>query len=119
MSDRPSPGDDSGSGNGNEKILSQQGRLDLVERPQMLQGVPVGQIQDASPAVVEEFARNQEPFSPNRRGTWSGVGLPQYASRQQHQLIEGQQPQFQIRRIGLEVVGRDMPDAQIGFGLLN
>jgi len=50
---------------------------------------------------------------PYRGGVWTGLGLPQYASREEDQLIQGQEPQFQISRIGLEGIGGDVPDAQV------
>ena len=85
----------------------------------MLQGMILRQLEDPAPAVPDKFSGDNEPLPANRRGSGTGLGLAEHVAREQEKLIVRQQPQLQIRCVHMEVLSRDVTDAQICLGLLN
>jgi len=85
----------------------------------MLQGMILGQLEDPAPAVPDEFPSDNEPLAADRGGPGMGLGLAEHVSREQEKLVVRQEPQLQVRCVHMEVLGRDVPDAQICLGLLH
>ena len=96
---------------------SLQSHLQSVPRPQIPQRMPLGQFQNAAPAIGDQLARDQEPASSNRGGLRPGLLFAQNVCREQDELIEGQKAQFQVCGIGLKLPGGNVPDPQIALGL--